>query len=61
MPVVNPAIASHDRLAECFFENEEIAELFSDEMGNLRVCFGFTSNYSGHLRIRNDRFFLYKS
>lgn len=48
----------HDRLAECFFENEEIAEFFPDEMGNLRVCFGFTSNdYSAHLRARNDRFF----
>ncbi len=47
-----------NRLAELFFENEEITELFSDEVGNLRVCFGFTSNYSAHLRrTRDDRFF----
>jgi len=48
-----------NRLAERFFENEEIAELFPDEVGNLRVCFGFTSNYySAHLRrTRDDRFF----
>jgi len=47
-----------NRLAERFFENEEIAELFPYEVGNLRVCFGFTSNYSAHLRrTRDGRFF----
>jgi hypothetical protein len=45
-------------LAERFIKNsEELAELFPDIVGNLRVCFGFTSNCSAS---RNDRF-LYKS
>jgi len=43
------------RCAERFFENEEIAELFPDEVRNLRVCFGFTSNCSATC---NDRFFI---
>ena len=46
------------RLAERFFENEEIAELFPDGVGNLRVCFGFTSNCFAS---RSDRFLHNKS
>ena len=46
------------RCAERFIKNsEEIAELFPDEVGNLRVCFGFTSNCSATC---NDRFFIEK-
>ena len=46
------------RRAERFIkDSEEIAGSFPDEMGNLRVCFGFTSNCSAS---RNDRFFIEK-
>ena len=49
------------RRAERFIKNsEEIAELFLDPPkaeGNLRVCFGFTSNCSAS---RIDRFFIEK-
>ena len=46
------------RRAEHYIKNsEEIAELFPDEVGNLRVCFGFTSNCSAS---RIDRFSIEK-
>ena len=47
------------RHAERFFENEEIAEfILPGEVGNLRICFGFTSNCFAS---RNDGFFIEKS
>ncbi len=49
------------RQAEYFFKNEGFAELSPFEAINLRVCFGFTSNYSARLPwTRNDSLYSIK-